>query len=96
MHLRVGIQPLDDVQQFRLGNLSGEAMLKGAHAGLHGLPRLVAHIDLARRVVTHQHHGKARLERQRRHLGGDFRHQFRRERLAVDQFCRHVFAPFRN
>jgi hypothetical protein len=73
-------------------------MLQGVHPHFLGLQRLVAHIDLAGRILAHQHDGEPR-HRAARPLdlgdgGADATAQPFREGLAVDDvFFRHVSNP---
>src|SRR6185312_11575300 len=70
-----------------------QAVLDAAHAGLARLLRLVADIDLARRILADQHHGKPRhrtlLLSEARDLGRELRPELGRRRLAVDDLRRH-------
>jgi hypothetical protein len=90
MHRRIVVELANQVQQLVLAGVHGQLVLEGSHARLAGLLRLVANIDLARRVLAHQHHGKAWNEAV---LGlellsrlADARAQARGEGLAVDDF----------
>ena len=53
----------------------GQAVLLGVHPRLAGQAPLAAHVDVARRIVAHQHHREAGDEpvprREIRRLGGD-------------------------
>jgi hypothetical protein len=58
---------------------------------------LAADIDVARRIVAHQHDSEARYDavvtHKLRRFGCDTRPQAGCECLAVDDSCRHVFSP---
>ena len=60
VHRRVGVQPRDERQKIGLGGLGGQLVLEGRHPGLGRLLALVADVDLARRVLAHQHDRKPR------------------------------------
>src|SRR5258708_10890668 len=72
-------------------------MLEGGHADLDRLLRLVAHIDLAGRVLAHQHHGEpwdeAMLLLEGGDLGGEAAAQALGERLAVDDIAHARLLP---
>ena len=88
VHRRVGVEALQQRQQLGLARFRRQPVLERAHAGLGGLPRLRADVDLAHRVVAHQHHrqagGETGLRGEPRHHLGDPRAQPLGERLAVD------------
>jgi hypothetical protein len=100
VHRRVGVQLIDQRHKVGLGGVGIQPVLVGIHPDLDRLLVLGAHIDLARRIFAHQHHRKARrhpvlgLEpiNMLCHLPADPR----RERLAVDDLCRHVFSFVQN
>ena len=68
-------------------------MLNVIHADFDSLARLIAHIDLACRVVADQHHGKTgrhvMLAFQARYMGGHALAYGCSESLAVDNGSRH-------
>ncbi len=55
----VGVELFDQRQQLGLRGGVGQAVVEGLHAGLDDRLALVAHIDLARRVLADQHDGEA-------------------------------------
>ena len=91
--LRGVVQAPHQPEQRRLGGAGVETVLEGGHAGFAGLLRLVAHVDQAGRVLSHQHHREPRNDAVRRlearHLPADPRPQLRRAGLAVEKH-----APF--
>jgi hypothetical protein len=60
VHRRIGIQPVDQREQIGLGRIGRQLVLEGRHADLDRLLVLVRDIDLAGRVLAHQHDRKAR------------------------------------
>jgi hypothetical protein len=95
---RIGVERIDQRDQFALGGVGGQAVFEAGHAAGDGLLGLGGDIDLARRVLADQHHGKAclaacsRLERGGGH--GDAGAQGFGKQLAVDDFClAHRFRP---
>ncbi len=88
MDALVGVQPSDQVQQLGLGRIGGQPVADRAHADLLGLLFLAVDIDLAGRVLAHQHHGQARLNPvlalQLGHLFGDPAPEAFSERLPID------------
>ena len=54
---RIGIQRLDDGHQIPLSRIGGQAAGHGQHPAFLGLLTLIAHIDLAGRILADQHHG---------------------------------------
>ena len=59
VHIRIRVQLIDQTQQFSFARSVRELMLKGFHAGLERLLALVAHIDLACRILAYQHDRQA-------------------------------------
>ena len=57
---RIGIEPVDQLEQFRLAGVGGQPVLEAQHPGLERRLALVADIDGAGRILADQHHGKAR------------------------------------
>ncbi len=55
MHGGIIVQLVDDGQQRLFSRISVHLVLVAVHADLNGLLALVAHINLGRRVLTHQH-----------------------------------------
>ena len=84
----VGVQRRHQRQQIRLRGLRRQPVFEGPHTRRQRLPPLVADIDLARRVLAHQHHRQAWLQAmlhvKPRHRLGDLAGQPRRVSLAVD------------
>jgi hypothetical protein len=60
VHLRVGVEALHERQDLLLGGALGQLVLERLHANLDGLLGLVLHIDLAGRVLAHEHHREPR------------------------------------
>ena len=93
VHRRVGVEPADQRQQIGLAGRFRQMVIDRHDAGGAGLPRLAFHIDLARRIGPHQHHGKARCDAGRglqpAHLGPDLLTKGRRLRGAVDDVRGH-------
>src|SRR4030095_2046274 len=78
-------------EQLGLAGAVRQLVLEGGHAGLLRLLPLVLHIDLAGRVLAHEHHGQAGREAvpglQRAHLLRDVPAQAGRKGLAVDDLA---------
>ena len=89
--LGIGVQLLDQRQQFRFGRLHVQLVLDRFHANLDGHLALGADIDLAGRVLSHQHNRQTRRNPvicfQTRHMGGNLPPHPRRKFLTVD-YCR--------
>ena len=73
---RVVVQFVDESQKIGLARFGGKPVLPGIHADFDGLLGLVRHIDLARRIFTDEHDGKARLYAMLLHQPRDFRCHF--------------------
>jgi hypothetical protein len=85
---RVLVQAPDEIEQLGFGGAGVEPMLERLHTRRDRLARLVAHVDLTRRIFAHEHHGQpgrhARVLGKPRHLRADPLPQRRREGLAID------------
>ena len=92
MHRRVGVEALDQAQKLLCVGLGREAVLEALHADLARALGLGADVDLARRILAHQHHGEARHDAEALQALDLCRHS-RLERLgrrlAVDDRGRH-------
>ena len=92
--LLVGVELRDQLEQRILRGRARQAVLDGVHARLLGLARLVAHVNLARRVIAHEHDRKPGLQAMGRlKLRGGFGHalaQIRRAQFSVDNRHAHV------
>ena len=97
VHRRVGVQPLDLGDEIGLGDRVVEAGLEGLHPRLDGLLALVADIDLAGRVLAHQHDGEPGRDPVlgfQSATSADLRAHAAREFLAVDDVGGHgVSSP---
>ena len=92
---RIGVQGAYLTLQRLLGGILRHADGHGMHARLFAADALVAHINLAGRVVPHQNHRQARGHTpllQRRYLPGDVCPKLLRHGLAVQQLCRHAHS----
>jgi hypothetical protein len=56
---RIGVEAKHQFEQYGLLGVGRQAVFEGAHAGGGGLAGLVAHIDLACRIIADQNHGEA-------------------------------------
>ena len=56
VHRRIGVQSLDQREQFGLARIGGQAMFETFHVRRDSRLVLAAHIDLARGILAHQHH----------------------------------------
>ena len=94
VHGRIGVEPADQREQLGLGRGRRQPMIERPHAAADGHLHLAADIDLARRIVADQHDREpgrdAAVADQPVHRVGDLAAQVRRDRLAVDDVCRHV------
>ena len=88
VHGRVAVEARDEIEQRGLRRLLRQLVLEGLHADLDGLLGLVAHVDLARRVLAHEHHREpGRKAVLRLHAGDVGRHigaHLGGNRLSVD------------
>ena len=57
----ISVELLDHRQQIGLGRFGWQLVLEAVHARFHRALALGADIDLACRVLAHQHHGQASL-----------------------------------
>ena len=95
MHRRIGVQPIDQRQHIGLGRLGGQAVLDRAHANAAAFGDLAADVDVAGRIVAHQHHRQRRLDPARlqcRHRLGRFGGQGPRHCGAIDDLG-HGWSP---
>jgi hypothetical protein len=67
VHARIVVQLVDQGKQLRLRRSVGEAVQAALHADFFAVAALVADVDLAGRIVAHEHGG----ERRRRAPRGD-------------------------
>ena len=58
--LGIGVELVDQGQQFGLGGAGRQVVIEGFDAHFLGRTALVAHVHGRGRVATHQHHGQAR------------------------------------
>lgn len=93
---RIGVQPVDQCQQRVLRGVLGKAVFEAGHAAQRGLLGLRGDIDLAGRIIAHQHHREARLAPGRLFEGGGIvghaGPQPGGEGLAVDHRAAHARA----
>ena len=94
---RIGVQLFDQREEVGLRRLGRQLVLEARHTGFHRLLALGADVDLARRVLAHQHHGKARLAaRLRFERGSKLTHlaaQVRGKGLPIDHRGSHAVFP---
>jgi hypothetical protein len=96
---RVVVEGLDAGQQFGLGEVGRVLLEHRVQAAVLAGLDLVAHVDLAGRVLADQHHRQAgdhAAGLERGGAGGDLGAQCLGERVAVDQLGCHRFSNFRN
>ncbi|MNN01984.1 hypothetical protein D3C81_1146200 [compost metagenome] len=90
VHAGVGIQLGDQRQHLGGAGLGRQAVFQRADTRLAGAQHLVAHVDVAGRVVADQHHRQARLDAlglQGDDIGGHFGEDLGGDGLAVDQLA---------
>jgi hypothetical protein len=94
VHLRRGVELFHQRQQVGLGGVGVELVLVGIHPRLDRHPALGADIDLAGRVLAHQHHRKPRRDAvrvfQMRNMAGDVFPKFRGVSFPVDDLRGHL------
>ena len=90
VHIRVGVEPADALEQFGLGGVVFESDQGRLEAALFAGLYLVGHVGFAAAVVTHQHGHKVWLPASGcghlPHFVGYFLSDFFRDFLAVYQF----------
>ena len=91
--VRIGVELGDELEQHLLGRVLGKLVLERLHADLDGLRGLVAHVDLACRILADEHHGEPGREAVLRlepcHVGGDVGAHLGGNCLAVDEVGSH-------
>ena len=97
MHRVIGVEPVDQRQQFVFRRFCGHAVLNRADTDLAALRDLAADVDFAGGVVAHKHHGEAGRLAAVCHERANLRcrpfGQCGGHRLAIDDLC-HV-SPLR-
>ena len=96
VHVRVGVQTVNQIQQFGFAGGGGQDMRKRFERCFFAGCLLVADIHSAGRVVAHQHYRQAGNAQSGRfalcHLFGDAGDTFFGNLLAIDDLSRHKFA----
>jgi hypothetical protein len=90
--LRIPVQPVHDLEQLGLAGALGQPDGLGVHPGFLARLALGLHVDLARRILSDDHHGQARLPTLAGVLFRGLRHLRANgvgQRYSVEDACAH-------
>ena len=94
---RIAVQRIHTSQQLRFGRRLRQTEFEGMKAAFARVVALAAHVHIACRIISHQHHSQAGDNSVRgfqfRALIGNARAQTRRRRLAIDDPRAHCSPP---
>ena len=97
MHRRIIVQRLHQRQQISLGNIHVALILEAVHPNLDRLLTLRTDVDLAGRILAHQHHGQTRRDAvvrfQPGNMGGNLFADGCGKCFPVEEFCGHEIGP---